>query len=245
MRILVVNDDGIGSAGIHCLAGLAAQLGEVWVAAPDGQCSAMSHRISVYGSIDVKGEKDFPAEGVKAYRIGGTPADCVKVALDYLMPQKPDLVFSGINHGYNVGMDILYSGTVGAAMEALVNGIPAMAFSSDDNRDRRVPDHYLIPLVKELLSRKISANQIWNINFPSGDPRDVKGILEDRLICPKSAYKTVYTPLEGEDGRLSVSSILQPHAPEGTDMAAVFGGYISVGKVDSGVLAGKSKSVNV
>ncbi len=241
MRILVVNDDGIGSAGICCLADLAMQLGEVWVAAPEGQCSAMSHRISVYGAINVKRENDFPVRGVRAYRIGGTPADCVKVALDHLMPEKPDLVFSGINHGYNVGVDILYSGTVGAAMEALVNGIPAMAFSSDDNRDRRVPDRYLIPVVKDLLSREIGGNQIWNINFPSGDPRDVKGILRDRLICPKSAYETVYTPLEGqgEDVKLAVSSIRQSEAPEGTDMAAVFGGYISIGKVDSGVLAGK------
>ena len=145
MRILVVNDDGIGSAGICCLADLAMQLGEVWVAAPEGQCSAMSHRISVYGAINVKRENDFPVRGVRAYRIGGTPSDCVKVALDHLMPEKPDLVFSGINHGYNVGVDILYSGTVGAAMEALVNGIPAMAFSSDDNRDRRVPEIRYFP----------------------------------------------------------------------------------------------------
>ena len=240
MRILVVNDDGIGSAGIHCLASLATGLGEVWVAAPHSQCSAMSHRISVYGTIDVKIEKDFPVERVKAYRIKGTPADCVKVALDCLMPEKPDLVFSGINHGYNVGVDILYSGTVGAAMEALVNGIPAMAFSSDDNTDWRVPERYLIPVVNDLLSQEISGNQIWNINFPSGDPDAVKGILKNRRICPKSSYETVYTLQErqGETVRLSISSILSPDAPKGTDMAAVFGGYISVGKVDSGVLAG-------
>lgn len=239
MRLLIVNDDGIDSAGIRCLADLATQLGEVWVAAPDGQCSAMSHRISVYGAIDVKKENDFPVGGVRAYRIGGTPADCVKVALEYLMPKKPDLVFSGINHGYNVGVDILYSGTVGAAMEALVNKIPAMAFSSDDNTDRRVPDHYLVPLVKDLLSREIGENQIWNINFPSGDPGKIKGILEERMICPKSAYETVYTPQEkqGEAVRLRISSVLQTNAPEGTDMAAVFGGYISVGKVSSGALA--------
>ncbi len=241
MRILVVNDDGIDSAGICCLADLATQLGEVWVAAPDSQCSAMSHRISVYGTIDVKKENDFPVEGVRAYRIGGTPADCVKVALEYLMPKKPDLVFSGINHGYNVGVDILYSGTVGAAMEALVNKIPAMAFSSDDNTDRRVPDHYLIPLVRDLLSREIGENQIWNINFPSGDPRKVKGILEERMICPKSAYETVYTLQEkqGEAVKLRISSVLQTNAQEGTDMAAVFGGYISVGKVSSGALGEK------
>ena len=238
MRILVVNDDGIGSAGICCLADLAMQLGEVWVAAPEGQCSAMSHRISVYGAINVKRENDFPVRGVRAYRIGGTPADCVKVALDHLMPEKPDLVFSGINHGYNVGVDILYSGTVGAAMEALVNGIPAMAFSSDDNRDRRVPDRYLIPVVKDLLSREIGGNQIWNINFPKGDPEKVKGILTDRFTASKSAYKNVYTPVEERDGtvRLSITGIRQEGAEEGSDMAAVLAGYISVGRVESALL---------
>lgn len=238
MRILVVNDDGIDSAGIHCLASLASRLGEVWVAAPDSQCSAMSHRITLHSSIDVREEKDFYAEDARAYRICGTPADCVKVALEYLMPQKPDLVFSGINHGYNVGVDILYSGTIGAAMEALANGIPAMAFSSADNRDSRVPEHFLIPLVKELVESPIGCHEIWNVNFPSGDVSEVKGILRRRRICRKSAYCTVYNPGKEREGwrELSVLSIPEVKAEEGSDLAAVLGGYISVGKVSSGVL---------
>lgn len=238
MRILVVNDDGIDSVGIRCLASLASHLGEVWVAAPDRECSAMSHRITLRRSIDVKMEGSFSVEGVRAYRICGTPADCVKVALDYLMPERPDLVFSGINHGYNVGVDILYSGTIGAAMEALVNGIPAMAFSSADNRDCRVPEHFLVPLVKELLQSSISPHEIWNINFPSGDVSGVRGILRDCRICDHFAYRTVYTPKGERDGwwELSVSSISEIHALEGSDLAAVLGGYISVGKVRNEVL---------
>ena len=106
MRIMVVNDDGIESDGIRRLAGMAAELGEVWVVAPRHQCSAMSHCITVRGSLHMK-EESFPVPGVKAYSVDGTPADCVKVGIKYLLPQKPDIVFSGINCGYNVGADIL------------------------------------------------------------------------------------------------------------------------------------------
>lgn len=238
MRILIVNDDGIRSKGLHRLAFLAKELGEVWVAAPHSQCSAMSHRISVFDYLDVKKETGFPVEGVKAYSITGTPADCVKVAVEYLMPWKPDLVFSGINHGFNVGLDILYSGTVGAAMEALVNGIPAMAFSNDTNDDCRISDQYLIPIVKDLLGKEISGHEIWNVNFPGGDPAEMKGILTDRFTASKSAYKNVYTPVEKQDGmvRLSIAGIRQQEAEEGSDMAAVLAGYISVGKVKSALL---------
>ena len=131
-KILLVNDDGIRADGLAFLARLASRLGEVTVAAPDSQCSAMSHRITVHGELTVK-KVSFPVPEVTAYSVSGTPADCVKVALHYLLSEKPDIVFSGINRGYNAGVDILYSGTVGAAMEALVNGIPAIAFSNEAN----------------------------------------------------------------------------------------------------------------
>ena len=141
MRILVVNDDGIKAPGIKRLVQMAAGLGEVWVVAPAAQCSAMSHRITVRGDLEVK-PYDFPATGVTAYSVWGTPADCVKVALGCLMTEKPDIVFSGINAGYNVGRDILYSGTIGAAMEALCWGVPAIAFSVADKGILwdRIPD---------------------------------------------------------------------------------------------------------
>ena len=105
-KILLVNDDGIRADGLILLARLASRLGEVTVAAPDSQCSAMSHRITVHGELRVK-KVDFPAGGVTAYSVSGTPADCVKVALHYLLSEKPDIVFSGINRGYNAGVDIL------------------------------------------------------------------------------------------------------------------------------------------
>lgn len=107
MRILVVNDDGIQAPGIRKLAELARQFGEVTVAAPKHQCSGMSHRITVDAGLEIA-RVDFPVEGVEAYSIDGTPADCVKVAISNIMKEKPDIVFSGINRGYNIGYDILY-----------------------------------------------------------------------------------------------------------------------------------------
>ena len=154
MRILVVNDDGIKAPGIHRLAKMAAGLGEVWVVAPDAQCSAMSQRITVRGDLEVK-PYDFPVVGVTAYSVGGTPADCVKVALGCLMEEKPDVVFSGINAGYNVGRDILYSGTIGAAMEALCGGVPAIAFSVAEEDECEVLDAYLESVAKELIAKKL------------------------------------------------------------------------------------------
>ena len=182
MRILIVNDDGIRSPGLISLAKMAVQLGEVWVVAPDNQCSAMSQRISVFGSIHVREVPDFPVRDARAWSISGSPADCVKVALSYVMKEKPDVVFSGINNGYNVGVDILYSGTVGAAIEALVNGIPAIAFSNKTNDDQRVSERYLLPIAKDLLTREIEPWAIWHVNFPACDPDEIKGLLEDRVL---------------------------------------------------------------
>jgi 5'-nucleotidase len=176
MRILVVNDDGIKAPGIKRLVQMAAGLGEVWVVAPAAQCSAMSHRITVRGDLEVK-PYDFPAAGVTAYSVWGTPADCVKVALGCLMTEKPDIVFSGINAGYNVGRDILYSGTIGAAMEALCWGVPAIAFSVAEEEECEVLNTYLEPVAKELISKTLPQNEIWNVNFPGCTLKESCGIV--------------------------------------------------------------------
>ena len=237
MRILVVNDDGIRAEGIKRLARMAVQLGEVWVVAPKEQCSAMSHRITVFDEMEEE-MVDFPVAGVQAYSISGTPADCVKIGLEYLLPVKPDVVFSGINHGCNVGFDILYSGTIGAAMEALINGVPAIAFSSDANGVYDVVEEKLLPITKELLKRSISKNEIWNVNFPGCSKSELKGILEDRIPEQGHFYlnKFIRTKLENGSTRLVFSSIPNPIAQEGTDMRAIHENYISIGKVRNSIL---------
>ena len=237
MRILVVNDDGIWAEGIQRLARMAVQLGEVWVVAPKEQCSAMSHRITVFGEMEEE-KVDFPVAGVQAYSISGTPADCVKIGLENLLPDKPDVVFSGINNGYNVGFDILYSGTIGAAMEALLNGVPAIAFSCDMNGVYDVVEDNLLPITKELLGRSISRNEIWNVNFPGCSKSELKGILEERTPEQGHFYLNKFIRTETGNGssRLIFSSMPNPIAKEGTDMKAVHENYISIGRVRSSII---------
>ena len=238
MRILVVNDDGIMAEGIRRLAEMAAVLGEVWVVAPASQCSAMSHRITVRGQLEVK-PVEFSVEGVQAYSVSGTPADCVKVALQYVMPKKPDIVFSGINCGYNVGLDLLYSGTVGAAMEALLNGIPAIAFSCEMNDVYDVVDEYLLPITKELLDLPLPANELWNVNFPGCTVAELKGVLRERIPAQTQFYLDHYDKEEYDGGAfcLTASGIPITESVEGTDIAAVQGNYISIGTIRNAILA--------
>lgn len=174
-NILIVNDDGIESYGIAKLAAMAANFGDVWVVAPEGQCSGMSQRLTIFSELNVQ-EREFPATVRAAYSVSGTPADCVKVALKSLLPVWPDYVFSGINAGFNAGYDIAYSGTVGAAMEAVLHDIPAIAFSTQHDGSYEITDKYLMPIAEELM-QKSNAGEIWNVNFPGGQACDFKGII--------------------------------------------------------------------
>lgn len=241
MRIMVVNDDGIESGGIRRLAGMAAKLGEVWVVAPRHQCSAMSHCITVRGSLHVK-EEEFPVPGVKAYSLDGTPADCVKVGIKHLLPDKPDIVFSGINCGYNVGADILYSGTVGAAMEALLNGIPAIAFSEERGGSGAAADTYLLPVVRKLLTRETGEDEIWNVNFPGCPLEELRGIRENRIPDKLPFFQDDYRVEERGDKTfcLFVSGKAAQTAGKGTDMEAVLERFISIGKIRNEVLGSHS-----
>lgn len=237
MRILVVNDDGIRADGIVRLARMAKELGEVWVVAPREQCSAMSQRITVHADLVVRPET-FPVPGVHAYSVEGTPADCVKVALMYLLPEKPDVVFSGINFGYNIGLDIAYSGTIGATMEAIMQGVPAIAFSNESNGNYEVAEAHMLAVTRDLLGQKIADNEIWNVNFPGCGLAKYQGILEVKRTAQSQFYLDHYERETYEDGsfRLSAAGIPVTEGAEGTDMRAVLDGYISVGKVRGLVL---------
>lgn len=239
LKILLVNDDGISSPGIVHLAEMAMQLGEVWVAAPSSQCSAMSQKLTIFQPLDVE-EYDFPLPVAGAYSIGGTPADCVKTALKAVLPIRPDVVFSGINIGYNAGFDIAYSGTVAAAMEAVMNGIPAIAFSAQHDGSFAVAEARLLPIARELIALGQDAGEVWNVNFPGCALEDFKGILRGRSICKTCLYDNKYTQERLPDGSLKLTISGKPVSPdtvpEGCDVRAVLDGYISIGKVRSMVL---------
>lgn len=234
MRILVVNDDGIQAPGIRKLAELAKAFGEVTVVAPKHQCSGMSHRITVDAGMEIA-KVDFTVEGVEAYSVDGTPADCVKLALTNILEEKPDIVFSGINKGYNIGYEILYSGTVGAAMEALVHGVPAIAYSQDDILEYAVVDQYFEKVTRVLLEHSIGEQQIWNVNFPNCAPEEVKGTLYDRIPAKLEFYHDRFELEEINENVYMASSFQKKksNAPEGTDAEALLMHYISVSKLNS------------
>lgn len=241
MKILVVNDDSIHAPGIALLAKAAMELGEVTVVAPASQCSAMSQKLSIHTALKVEKVEDFPVDVKAAYQVEGTLVDCVKVALQYILEEKPDYVFSGINDGYNVGFDIAYSGTMGAALEAVMNGIPAMAFSNTIRSPLDIAEEFLVPIAKELMEEGLDRGEVWNVNFPAVERDQLKGILRDRTIAPLQFYSENYMENILPDGSVTLTGQGEPmtaedEIPVGTDVEAVLNGYISIGKVRSMVL---------
>ena len=235
MKILIVNDDSITAPGIAMLAEAACSFGEVTVVAPARECSAMSQKLTLRETMRLEKAEDFPVDVRAAYRLDGTPVDCVKVALEYILEEKPDFVFSGINNGYNVGYDIAYSGTVGACLEAVRCGVPAIAFSVASNAHLEGAKPFLAEVIRELLGKKPEAGTLWNVNFPALGTKPLAGILRDCPVAPVSLYRESYEPQLLEQGGevLTCRGIPTPNdcIPVGTDAHAVRNGYISVGSV--------------
>ncbi|SCX91643.1 5'/3'-nucleotidase SurE [Butyrivibrio sp. INlla14] len=232
MRILITNDDGIESDGIRRLAESAKEFGEVWVVAPESQRSAASHSITLRHPIDVHPFQLM--EGVRAFSCTGTPGDCVRVGILNIMPEKPDIIMSGINFGYNVASDIQYSATAGAAFEGEFQGILSIAFSEGMNGCHEVTDKYLKEIMAELIDKPYVPGQIWNVNFPHCKAGECKGILRDRKVSRKSFYTDRYKAVEEfSNGGVSlmVDGIFSPTTEEGTDIGAVLDNYISIGVV--------------
>ncbi len=172
MLILVTNDDGVHSPGLRALATAMATLGEAVIVAPDRNRSAVGHALTL--------ERPLRAEEIepKVFAVDGTPTDCVNLGIHGLMMQRPDLVVSGINSGSNLGDDITYSGTVSAAMEATLMGIPAIAVSLDARQfaaeDLRVVTDFVVPLAAQVLARGLPPETFLNVNVPSGGAKGVQ-----------------------------------------------------------------------
>ncbi len=239
LKILIVNDDGIAASGLRHLAKAALAFGEVYVAAPAEQCSGMSQKITIFDPIPVQRVAyELPVSG--AWRIGGTPADCVKAAIHALLPEKPDFVLSGINSGYNAGFDTVYSGTVGAAMEGLMKGVPAIAVSQDFGEDYTLSDALLPDLLRELLDSPLPRDEMWNVNFPACAPGECRGILRDTTLAPLQVFPDLYD-IQGEADSFCMKNISTPllradAAPEGSDVWALLNGWVSVGRLRCRVL---------
>ncbi|MCC5925136.1 MAG: 5'/3'-nucleotidase SurE [Bacteroidetes bacterium] len=167
--ILVCNDDGFYSPGIQALAEVAMKYGDVRVIAPDRQQSAVGHSITI--SKPLRANKVKMPSGIDATAVNGTPADCIKLAHDKLMDVRPDLVLSGINHGSNAGINIIYSGTVSAATEATILGYPAIAVSCtdfDEDADLSGCQEAASKVIEFVLKKGLPKGVTLNVNAPAG-----------------------------------------------------------------------------
>ncbi len=182
--ILVSNDDGINAPGLHRLVESIADMGEVWVVAPDNHQSGQSSAITVNGPLRIKEHESYC--GAKMFSVNGTPVDCVKLALNCIVPSRPALMVSGINHGSNAGNSVIYSGTMGAAFEAAMSGIPAIGFSLL-NHSLKADFSHCLSYVKEVSQRVLAEGLPWgvclNVNFPKST--DLKGIKTVRAARSK------------------------------------------------------------
>ena len=233
-QILITNDDGIGADGIRHLAETACRFGDVTVVAPDAQRSAASHHC-IFSRPLILREYDFGLSGVKAYTLDGTPADCVRVGIFAAADTRPDVVLSGINHGYNISSDIQYSGTVGAALEAAFLGVHAIAVSYGNPQYRAtdIVDRFLPELLAEYMEKPLPASQIWNINIPDCPADGCRGILRNAGMHTEHFYKDRYLKEKVDERTWSVTNIAERiwEGSDNSDLYAVVHQYISVGTV--------------
>lgn len=185
--ILVSNDDGITSRGIRKLVELMNTLGDVIVVAPDSPQSGMGHAITIGNTLRLDTDDIFG--DIKAYKCSGTPADCVKIGKHYILKDiRPDLVVSGINHGSNTSISVLYSGTMSAAIEAAMEGLPAIGFSLCDyshDADFSHVDEYILKITRQALEKGMTKGVALNVNIPPKRNEGIKGI----KICRQANAK--------------------------------------------------------
>lgn len=230
MRLLLTNDDGISAEGLHVLARELEKEHEVIIAAPDNQRSACGHSITITRPLAIK---EVKLEGIKskAYSIDGTPADCVRFSIDKLIQDKIDMVVSGINKGVNLGTDVIYSGTVSAAIEAAIYKIPSIAISSEFQGDK---ENYALAArtVAEVISKAgtkyIKDDVVLNINVPLVREEDIKGI----KVCPIGVrtYNNAFIEHKDDSGNVSYEIIgsVKDISQQETDVAYFKERYITL-----------------
>lgn len=232
MNILVTNDDGIKAEGIKQLVDELCKIGDVYVVAPEGERSATSHHISIKGSVRFE-EVEF-SNAKKAFAVWGTPADCVHCGLHILLEEKIDLLVSGINKGPNLSSDIIYSGTVAAAREGFIQGVPSMAVSLCDFN----PDNYYMAaeysreLALKYLELDDNRDYFISVNIPNVSKEEIRGV----RICDnvaKIVYEDSYE-IENVDGISYIRikplnrNVWHDRNDMRIDLSAVEANYISI-----------------
>ncbi|OUR94493.1 5'/3'-nucleotidase SurE [Flavobacteriales bacterium 34_180_T64] len=229
--ILVTNDDGITAPGIRALIEVMNEIGDVVVVAPDSPQSGMGHAITINSTLFVEQLKVDDGKQ-KEYSCSGTPADCVKIAVNQILKRKPDLCVSGINHGSNSSINVIYSGTMSAAVEAGIEGIPAIGFSLLDynyNADFEAAKIYVKRITENVLSNGLSDDVVLNVNIPNLSKSDINGI----KICRqakgnwKEDFDKRMTP-QGRDYYWLTGKFVNLDKGEDTDEWALEHGFVSV-----------------
>jgi len=229
--ILVTNDDGISAPGIRALVSVMSEIGTVVVVAPDSPQSAMGHAITINNTLHLNKISVENAE-VTEYSCSGTPVDCVKMAVNEILKQKPDLCVSGVNHGSNSSINVIYSGTMSAAVEAGIEGIPAIGFSLLDynwNADFEQIKPFIKKIALQVLENSLPEGTILNVNFPKLKTDEIKGI----KICRQAKafwqekFDKRVTPF-GKEYYWLTGEFINLDKGEDTDEWALANDYISI-----------------
>ena len=228
--ILITNDDSIFAPGIKALTEAVLDLGRVVVVAPDKPQSGMGHAITIGSPLRL--QRIPYLDGVEAYTCNGTPVDCVKLAVDKILHRKPDICLSGVNHGANHSINVLYSGTMSAAMEASIEGIPSIGFSLLDysmEADFSATKVYVRKITLQMLCRKHTKHILLNVNIPAVPEALIKGIkicrqakakYQEEFVVRKDPHGKQYYWLTGE--------FINFDKGKDTDVYALKHNYISV-----------------
>ncbi|MEW8977515.1 MAG: 5'/3'-nucleotidase SurE [Symbiobacterium sp.] len=233
--VLLTNDDGIFAPGINALRARMEKEPdlEVWAVAPDRERSASGHAITMYRPL-FPVRVDIPGAAAPCYSVTGTPADAAKLAIEALMPRKPDLVISGINRGPNLGTDIFYSGTVAAALEGPILGVPAIAISLDLHDAQAVEDYavaadFAAGLARRVLADGLPPGTLLNVNVPARPRAEIKGVRitkVGRRLYRNQWVRRVHP--RGQEYYWLAGELAEVTNDRESDVAAVEAGYISV-----------------
>ena len=230
--ILVTNDDGITAPGIRALIEVMNTIGDVYVVAPDAPQSAMGHAITINDTLYCNRMKVAKEEPQVEYSCSGTPVDCVKIAVNEILKRKPDLCVSGVNHGSNSSINVIYSGTMSAAVEAGTLGIPAIGFSLLDyslEADFEPTKKYIKLLVNQCLNKGLPSGVVLNVNIPKLPENEIKGVRVCRQANAhwEEKFDKRTNPL-GRDYYWLTGEFINDDKGKDTDEWALHNGYVSV-----------------
>lgn len=231
MNILITNDDGINSDGIYQLAKRMAGLGNVTIVAPDREQSAIGHAITMHQPLRCRKIKLHELD-IDAWWVNGTPADCIKLGVETLLETRPDLIISGINNGENLGTDIIYSGTVSAAIEGSIFNIPSIAVSYEKHgeTDFSLAAEAAVKIIEQVLKFASGGNILMNINIPEIENiNELKGVKIAKLGVKK--YRNNFEERKDPRGNSYywlAGELIEDEIGEDTDIYAVRNGFASI-----------------